>query len=191
MRLENDDSDDGTILEQIYYLIDNYERTEKEFSGYKRMIDEEFHSFEADTLKVFSVITGRDLPGKGSGEEELRSRIVDAVSAEDYRKALCYLTVCRISGYRIDDVILILEGYIRLGLFEEQAALYVMNGLLAKDDTNYEAYLIKARALLALGRAGADDALDLSVRYSTGTDDEDYISTAVKTLKTRYQITER
>ena len=179
----SDDTDDTVILERIYSLIDSYEETEGDFTGYKKMIDEEFHSFEADTLIVFSKITGGKLKGCELDEEGLKRLITDAVTGEDYSKALYFMTIYRISGYTVDDTVLLLEGYTRLAIAEDQVVIYLMNDLLGRCESNYEAYLLKARAMLALGHPGADEALDLAIRYSRGTDDEEYVSDAVGTLR--------
>ena len=179
----SDDTEDAVILERIYALIDNYDETEEDFAEYKNMIDEEFHSFEADTLTVFSEITGSIIRGSDLGEEGLRNAIIESVSEEDYRKALFYLTVYRIRKYAFNETMMILEGYTRFGLAEDQVVIYLMNDLLRKNMTDYEAYLLKGRALLALGQPGADEAFDLAITYSRGTEDEGYISDAVRTLR--------
>lgn len=178
-----DDADNGYILMLIYALLEKYEENESLYSEYKKMINEEFHTFEADTMRVFSKITGREIEKENSDEHDLRNDIVESVSNEDYRKALYLITVYRIKGYTVDSDIMILEGYTRLGVGEEQAAVYLMNEILCKDTENYEAYLIKARALIAIGSSGAGESLDLAIKYSIGTDDEGYISEAVNILR--------
>ena len=70
-----------------------------------------------------------------------------------------------------------------MGIREEQVALYLVNELIRNDQENYEAYLIKARALIALDRNGVDDALNNAVRYSEDTGDEEYIREAVNLLR--------
>ena len=81
----------------------------------------------------------------------------------------------------IDEEIMILEGYTRLGLGEEQTAVYIMNKLLNMSPENYEAYLIKARALSGLDMESAAEAIDNAVRYSKGTEDEEYIKESINT----------
>ena len=178
-----DDTDDDIILNQIYFLIDDYEETEKLYKNYADMIREEFHTFEADGLTVFSKITEREIDGIDLDEEGLRNIIVDEVTREDYRKAFYHITVYRIKAFDVDDDILILEGYTRLGMSEEQVTLYLMNKVLEHSDTNYEAYLLKARALAALGEPGVEDALDHAVECSADTEDRDYIRNAAKILR--------
>lgn len=179
----SDDSDDSVILERIYSLIDSYDQTGELYTNYLEMIKEEFHTFEADALKTFSEMTSIIPEGSGLDETELRSAIIKAVTEEDYKKALLLITVYRIKKYPADGDILILEGYTRLGIGEEQVALYLMNKLLKYDEKNYEAYLIKARALAGLDMEGVEETLDSAVRYSKGTADEDYIREAVDMIK--------
>ncbi len=178
-----DDLEDEEILDLIVSLIEDYEQTEDLYRDYKKRTQEEFHSFEEDTLKVFSKLTGKSLDGEYSDESELKNAIVGAVTNEDYKRALYFITVYRIRDYRIDDDVQILEGYTRLGIWEEQAALYLMNKLLRENDTNYEAYLIKARALEALGGEGKKEAIDQALKHSAGTPDEEYIQEAVKNIR--------
>ncbi len=178
-----DDTDNGMILLLIYSLLENYEQNEGLYSEYRKMINEEFHSFEADALNVFSGITKREINGDEYDEEALRNIVLDAVSNEDYRRSFYYLTVYRSKGFKIDGDMMVLEAYTRLGLNEEQVALYIMNDLTVADPENYEAYLIKARALIALGKAGVEEALDNAAKYSKGTDDEAYIADAVGMLR--------
>ena len=178
-----DDTDDDTIIGLICTLIENYEQTEELYREYKKRTDEEFHTFEADTLKVFSSICNDQIDGGDLDEDELKAAILDAVSGEDYKRAFYLLAVFRIKGYKSDKDMMILEGYTRLGLNEDQVAIYLMNRLTATDPENYEAYLIKARAMIALGEAGAEEILDLSVKYSKGTVDEEYIIGAVSALR--------
>ncbi len=178
----SDDLKDDVILDRIYALVDEYEQTGKYYEDYKKMIDEEFHEFEADVLSVFSKITDSEMAGAGSNETELKNRIIDAVMSEDYRKAFYYLTVYRIEDYSFDTDMTILEGYTRLGIGEDQVAIYLMNKLLMNDGENYEAYLIKTRALLAIGSDGAREASERAVMYSSGTADEEYIRDAVRML---------
>lgn len=179
----SDDTEDHTILALIYSLIEDYDNTGEIYGSYRRMINEEFHSFETDTLSVFSKITGCPMEGDDLDETGLTNAIVEAVSKEEYKKAFAYLTVYRLKGYRITGDITILESYTRLGLGEEQVALYLVNGLLDADTGNYEAYLIKARALIASGLPEAEEALDLAIKYSTGTEDEGYITEAAQMLR--------
>ncbi len=179
----DDDADDGVILEQIYSLIDNYDATAELFDEYADMIKEEFHSFEADTLCTFSKITGRLDEGADFDENALRSGIVDAVTAEDYKRSMYLITLYRMGDYVIDDDMLILEGYTRLGLSEEQVVLYLMNKVLERNDANYEAHLLKARALRSLDMAGADREIDLAVKLSGGTEDEEYIRRVADVLQ--------
>ncbi len=177
-----DDTDNGYILMLIHTLLEKYEENENLYSEYRKMINEEFHSFEADTLSVFSKITQNSIKGFNDDEETLRDEILRAVSSEEYKRAFYYLTVYRIKNYKIDTDLLIMEAYTRLGICEEQVALYLMNSLLASDESNYEAYLIKARALLTLGNEGAREALDNAIKYSIGTEDELYIKESVSAL---------
>lgn len=179
----NDDTDDDIILNQIYSLIDHYEETEKLYKNYADMIREEFHTFEADVLTVFSKITGRETDGVNTDEESLKNVIVDEVTREDYRKALYHITLYRVKDYTVDDDIMILEGYTRLGLSEEQVTLYLMNRVLEHNATNYEAYLLKARTLAALGEPGVEDAMNRAIEYSADTDDADYIRNVAEMLK--------
>ncbi len=176
----DDDSDNGIILGQIYELMDDYSSLSGLFSDYRKMISEEFHTFEADTLRVFSKLCSKEPEGMSLDEEELKGAIVDAVSVEDYEKALYFITVYRIKGYRISEDILILEGYTRIGLRgEAQVALYLMKQILEKNDHNYEACLIKGRALIELGKGGAKEAFENALTYSTGTDDKEYVKEVV------------
>ena len=179
----SDDTEDHTILALIYSLIEDYDNTGEIYGQYRRMINEEFHSFETDTLNVFSKITGCPIEGDDLDEPGLTNAIVEAVSKEEYKKAFVYLTVFRLKGYQINSDIVILESYTRLGLGEEQVALYLVNGLLDSDTGNYEAYLIKARALIALNLPGATKALDNAVLHSKGTPDEQYIAEASQVLR--------
>ena len=176
----NDDADDGVILEKIYSLIDDYDRTGELFADYLATIHEEFHEFEEDVIKTFSQITGKEIAGSDASAVELKSDIINHVTKEDYRNALYGITVYRISGLEIDDDMRILEGYTRLGLGEDQVALYIMNMLLANAPSNYEAHLINARALINLNKPGAEDELELAIKYSERTDDEEYIRETVK-----------
>ena len=179
----DDDADSERIVGMITSLIENYDRTGELYDEYKKIIKEEFRTFEADALSVFAKITGTGLKG-ADDREHLKADVLDAVSKEDYAKAFYDLTVYRIRGYEPDEQMIILEGYTRLGIGEEEAALYLMNGLLEKDEKNYEAHLIKARSLMALSRPGAGEELDLAARHSKGTDDEQYVADAVRMLKT-------
>ena len=104
------------------------------------------------------------------------------MTKEDYKKALYHLAVYRLNKFEIDEDVIILESYTRIGLGEEQVALYLMNNLLKENDTNYEAYLIRAKALRALGKDGVKESLDRAVRYSAGTEDGEYIQETVKYL---------
>ena len=175
----SDNSDDSVILEQIYSLIDNYNQTGEAYKEYLEMIREEFHTFEEDVLKTFSKIMNNVQEGSEYNETELRSAIIKAVTEEDYKNALHFLTTYRINKYPVDDDILILEGYTRLGIGEEQVALYLMNKLLKHNEKNYEAYLIKARAIAALHMEGAEESLDRALMHNKGTDDEAYIREVV------------
>ena len=178
----DDESDNKVILEQIYSLVDNYEETETLYDEYIEMIHEEFHVFEADTFKVFSKLADKRADANEYDQPSLKNYIIDAVGNEEYKKALYYITMYRIKEFDLDEDFLILEGYTRIGLSEEQVALYLMNMLLNKNNSNYEAQLIKARALITLGKEEARSALDLALKYSTGTEDEEYIKNSVETL---------
>ena len=175
-----DDTDDGVILNIIKWLLENYDRSAGLYEEYDRMIKEEFHSFETDTLKLFSMLSGSAIEGMDLSEEELRAKVLELVSSENYTKAFYFLTVYRMKGFGFDNDMLILEGYTRMGLKEEQVALYLMNKLLENSPDNYEAYLIKGRALCCISPEKAQDAFDNAVRYSKGTDDEGYILETVK-----------
>lgn len=177
-----DDLEDEEILDLIVSLIEDYEQTEDLYRDYKKRTQEEFHSFEEDTLKVFSKLTGKSLDGECSDESELKNAIVYAVTNEDYKKAFHLITVFRIRDYVMDEDMLILEGYIRLGIREAQVALYLMNELLRMNDSNYEAYLIKANALAFFGMEGKREAIDNALKYSTGTPDEEFIREATESL---------
>ena len=179
----DDSADDSIILEQIYYLMDNYDATEESFSDYKRMIDEEFHSFETDALNVFSNIMNLNIEELDLEEEQLRQAIIKAVTEEEYKRAVYLITVYRLKGLAFDEDMLILEGYTRLGLGEEQVTLYLMNSVIANNDSNYEAHLIKARAMKSLGDNGAARELNLALDLSMGTEDEEYIRQAVSMLQ--------
>ncbi len=179
----SDDTDDATILEQIYGLIDDYDLTGEYYRDYLNKIKEEFHEFEIDTLKVFSKLTDRKIKGINLDELELKNRIIKAVTEEEYKDALYYITVYRMKGFEIEDDILILEGYTRLGLREEQVAMYLMGLLLERDSKNYEAYLIMARSMFALKNKKAEEMLNNAIKYSIGTEDEDYIKGAVELLR--------
>ena len=180
----DDDEDDRVILEQIYALVENYEENRALFSSYIDQIKEEFHIFETDVLSSFSVICKKKIDGIEIGDEELRSIIVDAVTNEDYKKALYYITVYRIKEYVFDEGMMILEAYTRLGIpAEQQAALYLVNQVIDRNGTDYEAHLLKARVLIALGRSSADEALDNALKNSRGTADEEYITEAVGVLR--------
>ena len=86
-------------------------------------------------------------------------------------------------GFVEDEVMKILEGYIRIGLGEEQEALYLMNRLLKSNESSYEAYLIKAQALMALNMKEASDSLNSAEEYSVGTEDEEYVRQTVNRLR--------
>ena len=177
-----DDTDDGVILNIIKWLLENYDRSAGLYEDYDRMIKEEFHLFETDTLKLFSMLSGSKIEGMDLSEEELRAKVLELVSSEEYTKAFYYLTVYRMKEFVFDNDMLILEGYTRMGLREEQVALYLMNKLLESSPDNYEAYLIKGRALYSNSPEKAQDAFDNAVRYSKGTEDERYISETVKSF---------
>ena len=179
----DDNLDNDSILGLIYSLIENYDKTGELYADYNNKIHEEFHAFEVDTLNVFTRISEKVPDGSDLGKERLQEIILEAVTKEDYEKAFYYGTVYRIREYDIDDVMMILEGYTRLGLGEAEVAIYLMDKLLINNEQNYEAYLIKARAMLALGMDGFGALLDAAVRLSTGTEDEEYICTAIKMLK--------
>lgn len=178
----DDDLEDEIIIDLIVSLIKDYEQTEDLYRDYKTRTQEEFHAFETDTLKVFCELTGKSLDREYSYESELKKAIVDAVTNGDYKKAFYLITVFRIRDYMMDEDMLVLEGYIRLGIREEQVALYLMNKLLCANDTNYEAYLIKALALASLGEEGKIKAIDQALKYSAGTPDEEYIREAVNNI---------
>ena len=171
----SDESEDRTILAIIYSLIADYEKTGELYASYKDSISEEFHCFEEDTLKAFSKVMEQPIEEIDQSEQSLRAAVKDTVIAEDYRRAVYLIAVCRIRQVEIDEEMMILEGYTRMGIEEHEEALYLMNRLLRNNDKNYEAYLIKARALLALGRSGIREALDNAVRYCAGTEDEEYV----------------
>ena len=181
----SDDLEDEKILDLIYGLIINYDKTDELYREYKKTISEEFHTFETDTLKVFSRITKTPIDGQKLNGEELKISIVEAVTNEDYKRALYLIAVYRLNDHKIDEDMMILEGYTRLGIGEGQEALYLMNGLLKMNDQNYEAYLIKARALISLGFGNNKEALDNAVRLSKGTADEEYISQIAEMLGSR------
>lgn len=176
----DDDLEDEKILNLIISLIEDYEQTEDLYRDYKKRTQEEFHTFEADTLKVFFELVGKSTDGVYPDKQELKNAIIEVVTNEDYKKALYLITVYRMSNYAIDEDLLILEGYTRMGIREEQAALYLMNELLSLNDTNYEAYLIKACAIASLGMKGKREAIDNALKYSIGTPDEEYIHRVVK-----------
>ncbi len=179
-----DNANDGEILMLIYTLLQYYDSNEDLYRNYKKLIDEEFHTFEADMLSVFSKLVSKEPDGMDLDEDGLKSIIVDAVSAEEYKKALYYITVYRIKGFEISEDMLILEGYTRLGLDKERkVALYLMRQLLGKNSSNYEAYLIMGRTLTELGMDGADEAFDKAVECSIGSCDEEYVREAVSTLR--------
>ena len=179
----DDSSDDSIILEQIYDLVDNYNETGQLFKDYKHMIDEEFHSFETDTLSVFSDITHSVIEESELDEGRLREKIIKAVTEEEYKRALYLITVYRLKELDFDEEMLILEGYTRMGLGEEQVTLYLMNSIIANNDLNYEVHLLKARAMKALGDNGAARELSLALDLSRGTEDEEYIRQVVTMLQ--------
>ena len=179
----DDNLDNDSILGLIYSLLENYDKTGELYADYNNKIHEEFHLFEADTLNVFTKITGKVPDGSDFGKERLRAVILEAVTNEDYEKAFYYGTVYRIKEYGIDNDFIILEGYTRLGLGEPEVALYLMNKYLINYEQDYEAYLIKARAMISLGLDGVGIVLDTAVRLSAGTEDEKYVSEAVQLLK--------
>lgn len=179
----DDDADDRAILALVYSLIENYDKTSDIYEDYRRMINEEFHTFEIDTLKVFSRISERVIEREDLDKSELRDTIMEEVSAEEYIKAFSDIVLYRLKGYDIDKDFMILEGYTRLGIGEEQVAIYLMNEILRKYTDDYEAYLIKARALIAINKPGAKEALENALMYSTGTDDEQYVAEAVRMLR--------
>ena len=179
----SDDTDDAVILNIIQWLLDNYEKSGGLYHEYDRMIHEEMHGFEADVLKRFSSLFNKPVKGNDKNRDELKECILESVNNEDYRSAFCYITVYRMNRYPMDTDMMILEGYTRLGLNEEQVALYLMNSLLETDSSNYEAYLIKARALAVLSPDEMNETLDNALKYSRGTDDEEYIADAVKVLR--------
>ena len=178
-----DDTDDYTILNLIYGLMTNYDKTGELYSEYRDEIREEFHKFEEDCLRVFTKVTGGNMYGTGLDENRLKNKIIDAVTVEDYCKAFYYLTMYRVNKYRITRDITILDGYTRIGIGEEPIAEYLMDNLLNEDEKNYEAHLIKARALAAQNKPEVADELDLAGRYSAGTNDEDYIESCIQTIK--------
>ncbi|MCR5300873.1 MAG: hypothetical protein K6E49_00370 [Lachnospiraceae bacterium] len=178
----SDDAADDKILDLICALLQNYDKTEELYTEYKNKISEEFHSFEADVLSVFNEITEKTEHDTDRSEKDLREDLLDAVTKEDYRRSLYLITIYRIKKYVIDEVIMILEGYTRLGLGEDQTAVYIMNKLLDMNPKNYEAYLIKARALSGLDMEGASEAIDNAVSFSKGTEDEEYIKESINAL---------
>jgi len=179
----SDECEDAKILDMIYGLVVNYEKTGELYSSYKRSIDEEFHIFERDVLNTFSLIMHKSIKWINQDESLLRETIVDLVTREDYKTAFYANTVYRMKGYAEDEVMTILEGYIRIGLGEEQEALYLMNRLLNLNESSYEAYLIKAQALMALNMKEASDSLNSAEEYSVGTEDEEYVRQTVNRLR--------
>ena len=179
----DDDAEDGVILNIIKWLMENYDRSAGLYEEYDRMIKEEFHVFETDTLRLFSMICSRDADGIDMSEEDLKNKIISLVSSEDYPLAFYYLTVNRMKENRFDDDMMILEGYTRLGLKEEQEALYLMNRITESSPQNYEAWLIKGRALMIISPEKANESFDNALRYSKGTEDEDYISETVRLIR--------
>lgn len=179
----SDDSEDGVILNIIKWLFENYDRSEGLYEDYIRMIKEEVHEFETDTLRLFSMLGGSGIRGVEMSGDDLKTKITGLVSEENYTEAFYYLTVYRMNRECFDDDMMILEGYTRLGLNEEQIALYLMNRLLKDSPDNYEALLIKGRALLVISPEKAGAVFDDAIRCSKGTYDEEYVTETVRMLR--------
>ena len=125
----DDDLDDERILDLIRYLIENYDETEEMFKDYKVRTKEEFHTFEADVLSVFSKLTGAGIKGIDLNETALKSLISDEAEKDNFRTALYLITVYRLQGFTVDEDMKIMESRIRRELGEEQAATYLCKSL--------------------------------------------------------------
>lgn len=186
----DDDAPDKQILEMIYVLIKNYEASGELFKDYIDFIKEEFHSFESDVFSIFHSLTNTPIrisKESSSSKEALSEYVMERFSEGDFKQAFYGITLYRKLGFEETSVLLALEIYTRLGVEDFYIAEYLADRLAGIETENYEAYLLRAQAIL--GQPGAVKRtsqiisdIDKALSLSSGTEDEQEVGRRAQAL---------
>lgn len=169
------------ILETIYSILDNYEKSRNDYKEYIDKITHEFIEFGKDILKFFELVIKSDEDNFEKTAEEYIDAILISINQDDFKKALKLLIKYRISDYKETITIDILETVIRIGLSEFQEAEIAINRGLQKDNCNYELYLYYAQIQLVYGNQSlCKEYCEKAIECSKGSPDEEYIKTHAK-----------
>lgn len=137
------------ILQQIYEIMGDFEKHQKEFAGYRRFIFDQYGRFEADAFCFFRRLADR--PVGLESKEELMERICRNVGEWALVDALQAIAAYRTFHYEEDLEFQIVEARVRILLQEYAVAEYIIAMALKNYPDNAELHLLKAELLLKMG----------------------------------------
>lgn len=186
----DDDAPDQQILSMIYLLTKNYDTSGALYEEYIDFIKEEFHTFEADVFSIFHELSGSEIripKAVYSSEDSLIGYIVDEFSNGQFTNAFYAITLYRKLGYAETPILLALEIYTRLGIEDYYIAEYLSDRLIGCDSQNYEAYLLRAQAILGEPKADKRTSevisdIDKALSLAEGTEDAEEIGRRANAL---------
>lgn len=181
-----DDDDIEGILNQIYYLLSNYEDSAKDYKNYIEKIEEEFHVFEIDVFKVFHCLTQNNIETRS--QEQIIDSIIDMYEKGCLGEAYYYIVLYRVCGFDVDMNYMMLECYVRLALNQIQMARAVARKALRVCE-DAEFHLIMARSYLGESNEAVSSEVTKALEVSKGTDIELYVVGQAKEILSSISLT--